>query len=125
MSYDSGAGWRIISTTTQPTDKNGWIQVERLEEGNAFLRCGWQNGRVVGFDSRNVGSYIYADKTVPGEFILEDIEAEADGMESLSSSPDGEIQVYDLLGRKILSPTAGIYIERHPDGKTRMKLVKK
>ncbi len=125
MSYDSSAGWRIISTTTQPTDKNGWIQVERLEEGNAFLRCGWQNSRVVGFDSRNVGSYIYADKTVPGEFILEDIEAEADGMESLSSSPDGEIQVYDLLGRKIFTPTTGIYIERRPDGKTRKKLVKK
>ena len=124
MSYDSSAGWRIISTTTQPTDKNGWIQVERLEEGNAFLRCGWQNSRVVGFDSRNVGSYIYADKTVPGEFILEDIEAEADGMESLSSSPDGEIQVYDMLGRKIFTPTAGIYIERHPTGKARKKLVK-
>ena len=125
MSYDSSAGWRIISTTTQPTDKNGWIQVERLEEGNAFLRCGWQNSRVVGFDSRNVGSYIYADKTVPGEFILEDIEAEADGMESLTGTPEGESQVYDLLGRKIFTPTTGIYIERRPDGKTRMKLVKK
>ena len=125
VSYDSSAGWRIISTTTQPTDKNGWIQVERLEEGNAFLRCGWQNSRVVGFDSRNVGSYIYADKTVPGEFILEDIEAEADGMESLTGTPEGESQVYDLLGRKIFTPTTGIYIERRPDGKTRMKLVKK
>ena len=97
----------------------------KVEEGNAFLRCGWQNSRVVGFDSRNVGSYIYADKTVPGEFILEDIEAEADGMESLTGTPEGESQVYDLLGRKIFTPTTGIYIERRPDGKTRMKLVKK
>ena len=46
-------------------------------------------------------------------------------MESLTGTPEGESQVYDLLGRKIFTPTTGIYIERRPDGKTRMKLVKK
>lgn len=102
MSYDSSAGWRIISATANPTNKNGWIQVERLVEGNAYLRCGWQNSRVVGFDSRNVGSYIYADKTTPGEFILEDMDEET-GILSPQTLSDGEREegIYDLSGRML------------------------
>ena len=112
MSYDSSTDWRIISTTTKPTDKHGYIQVERLEGGNAYLRCGWQNSRLVGFDSRNVGSYIYANKTTPGEFILEDIEAEADGIEAIDN---GQLTIdnwFDLSGRRLMGKPAqrGIYI---------------
>ena len=106
MSYDTSAGWRIISTTTNPTDKYGWIQVERLENGNAYLRCCWQNSRVVGFDSRNEGSYIYADKTSPGEFILEDIDEDADAVEQIQGSNglnDSNLTcpAYDMQGREI------------------------
>ena len=126
MSYDSSAAWRIISTTTAPTDKNGYIQVERLPDGNAHLRCGWQNSRLVGFDSRNVGSYIYADKTAAGEFILEDIDEEAVGINLVPASSEGAGAVYDLSGRRVpngrlsdeTSPR-GIFIHRDSDGTTR------
>ena len=116
MSYDSSSGWRILSSTKAPTDKNGYIQVERLENGNAYLRAVWQNSKHFGFDSRNVGSYVYADKSTPAEFILEDIDLESDGMEAIDNSQwtmdnDGAV-IYDLQGRRInnsqLRP--GIYI---------------
>lgn len=111
MSYDSSAGWRIISTTKAPTDKYGYIQVERLEAGNAYLRAVWQDNRHFGFDSKNVGSYVYADKTTPGEFILEDIDAEGDGIEMLPVSCEDDGSVYDLSGRPVTGkPTRGIYI---------------
>ncbi|MBO4905550.1 MAG: discoidin domain-containing protein, partial [Bacteroidaceae bacterium] len=127
MSYDSSTGWRIISTTTNPTDKNGYIQVERLEEGNAYLRAGWQNSRVIGFDSRNVGSYIYADKTTPGEFILEDLDADADGIEAIDygqQTTDNGQQTYNLSGQPVSPGYHGIVIQRLPNGKAKKVLVK-
>jgi hypothetical protein len=126
MSYDSSASWRIISATTAPTDKNGYIQVERLPDGNAHLRCGWQNSLHVGFDSRSVGSYIYANKTSAGEFILEDIDEEAVGISLAPASSQGEEEWYDLSGRRIENGATsnhelprGIFIQRQSDGKTR------
>ena len=127
MSYDNSAGWRIISTTTSPTDKNGYIQVERLEEGNAYLRCVWQNSNVVGFDSRNVGSYIYANKTNPGEFILEDIEAEADGIGIIvngQGTTDNSQQTYNLSGQLVSPGYHGIVIEKNHEGKATKTLVR-
>ena len=117
MSCDGSADWRIISTTTSPTDKSGYIQVERLEGGNAYLRCVWQNSRLVGFDSRNVGSYIYANKTAPGEFVLEDIDEESDGIGNPLPSPTDDVNGsnwYDLSGRRLAGKPAhrGIYINR-------------
>lgn len=116
MSYDSSSAWRIISSTTSPTDKHGWIQVERLEGGNAHLRCGWQNSRLVGFDSRNVGSYIYADKTNPGEFILEDLDDDTGLIAPPHSESEGK--VFDLQGRQMINHKSlngklprGIYIQ--------------
>ncbi len=116
MSYDSSSAWRIISSTTSPTDKHGWIQVERLEDGNAYLRCGWQNSRLVGFDSRNVGSYIYADKTNPGEFILEDLDDDTGLIAPPHSESEG--RVFDLQGRQMINHKSlngklprGIYIQ--------------
>ena len=122
MAYDSGTDWRIVSQTASPTDKNGYIQVERLENGNAYLRAGWQNSKHFGFDSRNVGSYVYANKTTPGEFILEDIEEEADGIGEIQNDESGmkdeasNAAVYDLQGRQVMSVGAnaslkkGVYI---------------
>lgn len=120
MSCDNDAAWRIVSTTTSPTDRNGYIQVERLADGNAHLRCCWQNSRLVGFDSRNIGSYIYADKTAAGEFILEDIDEEAIGI-GLPPSPSGEESRYDLLGRKVANgmPAGGIVISHPQNGKAK------
>ena len=127
MSYDSSSGWRIISTTKVPTDKNGYIQVERLENGHAYLRAVWQNSKHFGFDSRNVGSYVYADKSTPGEFILEDIDEESDAINDIEQSPlTFEHSVYDLQGRKIGNGEwsngnlpKGISIMRMSDGKAR------
>jgi len=125
MSYDSSAGWRIISQTTSPTDKYGYIQVERLADGNAHLRCAWQNSRLVGFDSRNVGSYIYADKTSPGEFILEDIDEEADGITEVTTS-NFKVQGvrFNVSGQPVSPNYRGIIIERTTDGKARKMLVR-
>lgn len=118
MSYDSSAGWRIISSTTSPTDKYGYVQVERLEEGNAYLRCAWQNSRLVGFDSRNVGSYIYADKTAPGEFILEDLDEDADRVTTIENgNPETENAAYDLSGRKVSDGYKGIVIKQLPNSR--------
>jgi len=111
MAYDSSTSWRIISQTTRPTDKNGYIQVERLPEGNAYLRCAWQDSRLVGVNSKTAGSYIYADKTTPVEFILEDIEEMADDITSPSTeaSFDGG-EIYNLLGQRLNKPHRGINI---------------
>ena len=102
---------RIISQTANPTDKYGYIQVERLEDGNARLRCVWQNERYVGFDSRNVGSYIYADKTSPGEFILEDLDEDATQIDIPLATPASEEYIYNLGGQRISTPTKGVYIK--------------
>ena len=91
--------------------------MERLEEGNAYLRCCWQNSRLVGFDSRNVGSYIYANKTAPGEFILEDLDEETGLAAPLYSKGKGA--TYNLSGQKVSDIRKGIYIQEG-----RKKLVK-
>ena len=127
MSYDSDAAWRIISTTTTPTDKYGYIQVERLEDGNAYLRACWQDSRLFGFDSRNVGSYVYADKTNPGEFILEDLDDEGDGVEAIDGglqTTDNGQQTYNLSGQPVSPGYRGVVIEKSSDGKARKVLVK-
>ena len=128
MSRENGVDWRIISTTTAPTDKNGWIQVERLEQGNAYLRAGWQRSNLFGVNSRNVGSYVYADKTSPVEFILEDIDAEADGIGEIENGEwrmdDGGIRSYNLSGQPVAPGYRGIVIQRQPNGTARKLLVK-
>ena len=40
------------------------------------MRAGWQKSDHVGFDSKTSGSYIYANKSTPGVFVLEDITLE-------------------------------------------------
>ena len=123
MTYDSSAGWRILSTTSTPNNKNGYIQVERLEEGNAYLRAVWQNSKHFGFDSRNVGSYVYADKSSPGEFILEDIDAEADGIKAIDNR-NWTTDNFNLSGQPVSPNYRGIVIQRLPEGKARKVLVK-
>ncbi len=105
---DASASWRIISQTTAPTDRKECIQVERLPEGNAYLRCMWQDGYHIGFDSSNVGSYIYANKENPAEFILEDLD-EPTSLSPIDATHQQD-QIYDLLGRKWSQPSQGIYI---------------
>ena len=121
MFYDSSTGWRIVSQTATPTDKYGYIQVERLQEGNALLRCVWQDSKHVGFDSRNVGSYIYADKSTPGEFILEDLDEDATSFAEPATGQSSTGQWYDLSGRRIANGQMprGIYIMRTPDGRAK------
>ena len=97
--------------------------MERLEEGNAYLRAVWQNSKHFGFDSRNVGSYVYADKSSPGEFILEDIDAEADGIKAIDNG-NWTTDNFNLSGQPVSSNYRGIVIQRLPEGKARKVLVK-
>ena len=76
MCVDGTTTWRIISTTKTPTDANGYMQLEQLDNGRVHLRAGWQKSDHVGFDSKTSGSYIYANKSTPGVFVLEDITLE-------------------------------------------------
>ena len=93
MCYDSSAAWRIISTTKAPTDANGYIQLEQLNNGKIHLRAGWQGTLHIGFDSKNVGSYIYANKSTAGVFILEDITVEKEThIDDLSAEELGLLQ---------------------------------
>ena len=76
MCVDGTTSWRIISATKAPTDANGYIQLEQLDNGTVHLRAAWQNSDHVGLDRKNVGSYIYANKSTPAVFVLEDINLE-------------------------------------------------
>ena len=93
MHIDGTTAWRIGSSTSAPTDANGYMQLEQLDNGKVHLRAGWQNDRHVGFDSKTTGSYIYADKTTPGVFILEDITQEQEtGIEEVPTEELGLLQ---------------------------------
>ncbi len=98
LCVDESASWRIISTTTAPADANGYMQLEQLENGKVHLRAAWQQTLHVGFDSRNTGSYIYANKSAPGVFILEDITQEKEtAIEDVTDCKLGMIQSRGML----------------------------
>ena len=120
MCYDSSAAWRIISTTKAPTDANGYMQLEQLDNGKVHLRAGWQGTLQVGFDSKNVGSYIYANKSTAGVFILEDITLEketsidelpaeelglrqSDGLLCIVTPGASTLNIYNVAGQPITS----------------------
>ena len=65
-------GWRVVGVNTA-SDKNGWIQVEELANGNIRLHGVWKELLYFNFDSRNDGSYVYADKSAGAEFTVESI----------------------------------------------------
>ncbi|MBQ8675622.1 MAG: T9SS type A sorting domain-containing protein, partial [Bacteroidaceae bacterium] len=65
-------GWRVVGVNTA-TDKNGWIQVEELANGNIRLHGVWKELLYFNFDSRKDGSYVYADKSAGAEFTVESI----------------------------------------------------
>lgn len=107
LCMDSSASWRIISTTTAPADAKGYIQLEQLESGRVHLRAGWQNTLHIGFDSRNVGSYIYSNKSAPGVFVLEDITLEKET--ALQEAPAEELGLLQREGRLyITTPGASV-----------------
>ncbi|MBO7068967.1 MAG: discoidin domain-containing protein [Bacteroidaceae bacterium] len=112
MCVDSSTNWRIISTTTAPTDANGYMQLEQLDNGKVHLRAGWQNSDHVGLDNKTSGSYIYANKTTPSVFVLEDItlEKETGIKEIIPEEELGLLQNQGLL--RIIAPegsTLNIY----------------
>jgi beta-galactosidase len=104
MCVDGTAAWRIISNTKAPTDANGYIQLEQLDNGKVHLRAGWQNSKHMGFDKKTSGSYVYADKTTPGVFVLEDInlEKETDIKDVTGTEELGLLQSEGLL--RIITP---------------------
>lgn len=119
MCVDSSNSWRIISTTKAPTDANGYMQLEQLDDGKVHLRAAWQNTAHVGFDKKTSGSYIYANKTTPGVFVLEDITLEketaikemtateelglrqSNGMLQIVTPGVSTLSVYNVTGRLV------------------------
>lgn len=103
--------WRIVGRSLTDTgDKNGWITLEPQGNGIYRLRAPWQTFRYLNFDSRTVGSYVYADKTTGALFVLED---PATGLESVVSEQQSESNdvAYDLQGRRVSHLQAkGVYI---------------
>ncbi len=104
--------WRIVGRTlTNTNDKNGWIALEPQGDGVYKLRAPWQTFKYMNFDSRNIGSYVYADKSSGALFILEnpstDLESIAD-----KQPADTPAAYFDLQGRRIDSDhlSKGIYI---------------
>ena len=104
MCVDATASWRIISATKNPTDANGYMQLEQLDNGKIHLRAGWQNTLHVGLDSKKNGSYIYANKSTPGVFILEDITLEKEtNINNITSTNElGLLQSEGML--RIIAP---------------------
>lgn len=70
---DEKAGWRIVTSETSDSNSDYLIQVEQLESGDVHLRSAWQKTALWNFDSRNVGSYVYCDKSSGAQFILEPV----------------------------------------------------
>jgi beta-galactosidase len=70
---DPDAAWRISSSLSAGDNADAYTQVEYLDNGRIHLRAAWQESKLFNFDSRNVGSYVYSDKTKGAEFVLEDI----------------------------------------------------
>lgn len=81
---DVDADWRILSASTVGVDAKGYTQLEYLDNGNIHLRAAWQDTKLFNFDTRNVGSYVYSDKTTGAEFILEDLTTNIDELQSAS-----------------------------------------
>ena len=119
MCVDGTTSWRIISSTKVPTDANGYMQLEQLDNGKVHLRAGWQNTYHVGFDKKTSGSYIYSNKTTPGVFVLEDITLEketkinnviateemgllqSNGMLQITTPGVSTLNIYDVAGRAV------------------------
>lgn len=117
MCVDASTSWRIISTTKAPTDVNGYIQLEQLDNGKVHLRAGWQKSDHIGLDKKTSGSYIYANKSTPGVFVLEDVTLEKetkiegvasleelgllqyDGLLQITTPGKSTLSVYDTTGR--------------------------
>lgn len=85
MGKDADVTWRVSSTPAKVSSANGYIQLELLDNGYIHLRAAWQDSRLFNFDSRNVGSYVYADKLTGAEFMLEDITTDID---NVGTSPE-------------------------------------
>ena len=103
------ANWRAqlgndISTA------DGWVQMEEVDNG-VYLRGAWMGNTYCNFDSRNVNSIVYTDKTTPARFILEDASGNGVGSVSLHS-PESDIPWYTLSGTRLASPPSrpGIYV---------------
>ena len=50
---------------------DGWVQIEEVADG-VYLRAAWMGNTYFNFDSRNVNSIVYTDKSAPARFVLED-----------------------------------------------------
>ena len=103
--------WRIEGVTEADTNvKNGWIALEPQDNGEYKLRAPWQTFKYVNFDSRNVGSYFYPDKSDGALFILEPVTT---GIKNVDvDKGNGSSAYYNLQGQKVSNPSQGIFIKK-------------
>lgn len=113
-------GWRIVGASSS-VNPNAYIQVELLDDGSAYLRCGWQAKKYVNFDSHNVGSFIYSDKASGAKFVIEDLTT---GISTVLTDASTESSWYDIQGRRQPSAQKGVNIVKQ-EGKKATKVIKK
>ena len=102
------SGWRCVGVNaTTANAKEGWILLEPQEDGTYKLRAPWQTFKYMNFDSRNVGSYIYADKASGALFYLEDTTTGIAGV----SQNNAEEKWYNLQGQQVASPKKGVFVQ--------------
>ena len=101
------SGWRCVGVRAT-SDKTSWIILEPQPNGQYKLRAPWQTFKYMNFDSRNIGSYIYADKATGALFVLEDpttgitISPTNENDNFQLSNLNSQISpVYDLQGLKV------------------------
>lgn len=66
-----GGSFWLVSLNSAATTSDTWMQLESTgDNGEYYIRGLWLDNRYVNLDSRNVGSYIYADKQEPATFLI-------------------------------------------------------
>ncbi|MBQ6652912.1 MAG: discoidin domain-containing protein, partial [Prevotella sp.] len=100
-------GWRCVGVSAT-SNKNGWIQLEAQGNRVFKLRAPWQTFKYFNFDSRNVGSYVYADKATGAEFILESTTTGVNTMHDSGCIVHNNHSVYDLQGRKVADNSSSL-----------------
>ena len=89
---------------------DGWMQIEEVDN-SVYLRAAWMGNTYFNFDSRNVGSIVYTDKSSPARFILEDVSASSIGSVNFTR-PESHEPFYPISGTKLNGrpERPGIYV---------------
>ncbi len=135
---EGGSYWTCVLASTANTT-TGWMQMEAVDDADGFYMRGLWKGSTdyFGFDSHNVGSYIYTNKKTPALLVMQkrsellsvpsvstDISprVSVDGrMIHVACDEEGDVVVYGVSGAVVASrtacrtadfamPSAGVYL---------------